>query len=450
MLSADHSARSGGTERIKAPLPTAQPGALADAGAAYGLLIALIFALQFGPLIGLLGFRWTGDQNWVLAGAARDAGVAMIVGLATVSWLSGRAHPVLLRSARWAIVMVLVYGVLALMSGSTLIVLALNLRRLALPPLLFLALLMIPWSSAQINNVFLWVVFTSVIVAVFGIVERSLPDTFWTDWLELESYTQANGFDRFGSLSFQESGRYYTYDLEPWLGAPSRRMLSSYLEPTTLAAAMALLLVLGLARRARGHTATGLLLLALGCGAATFSKGFVLFLLALFCWRLIGAPSPRHVLALSAAACAVAVLAAQLHLLEGPLQHIAGLDSGLRHLAAGNWLGEGIGEAGNYTNADTNVGEESGLGNAMGQTGLAAILPLLWVAAIVRDVYAAARARSDLGGPWLAAWLLFWTLTYLFSASSLAVGGNALGFALMALYLHPAMGARGATLAARS
>jgi hypothetical protein len=438
MLSVDHSVRAG-----------APTSAGAGAGAAFVLLMALIVALQFGPLIGLLGFRLTGDQNWVLAGALRDASVAMIVALAIVSWLSGRAHPLLQRSARWAIVMVLVYAVLALLSGSTLMVLALNLRRLALAPLLFLALLMIPWSSAQIDRIFRWVVFTSVVVAVFGIIEYALPDTFWTDVLELENYTRANGFDRFGSLSFQESGRYYSYDLERWVGAPSRRMLSSYLEPTTLAAAMALLLALALARRARGHAASGLLLLALGCGAATFSKGMLLFLLALISWRFIGAPSPRHVLAVSAAACAVALVAAQFQFLVGPLQHIAGLDSGLRHVAAGNWFGEGIGEAGNYTNADTNVGEESGLGNAMGQIGLAAMLPLLWVAAIVRDMHTAARARKDPGGPWLAAWLLFWTLTYLFSASSLAVGGNTLGFALMALYLHPAMGAGQAALAAR-
>jgi hypothetical protein len=60
-------------------------------------------------------------------------------------------------------------------------------------------------------------------------------------------------------------------------------------------------------------------------------------------------------------------------------------------------------------------------------------------------MHVAARTRRDPGGPWLAAWLLFWTLTYLFSASSLAVGGNSLGFALVALYLHPAMGARGSS-----
>jgi hypothetical protein len=33
-------------------------------------------------------------------------------------------------------------------------------------------------------------------------------------------------------------------------------------------------------------------------------------------------------------------------------------------------------------------------------------------------------------------------LTYLFSASSLGVGGNALGFAALALYLHPSSASR--------
>jgi hypothetical protein len=412
---------------------------LAAPAAPFVVIMALIFALQFGPLISLLGFHWTGDQNWVLGGAVRDAGVLLMAALAAISWLTARTHARLPRSAHWAMTMVLVYAALALVSGTSIMVLALNMRRLALAPLLFLSLLMIPWSASQINRIFRWMVLTSVVVAVFGIVERVLPETFWTTWMDLDSYTSANGFDRFGGLSFSESGRYYSWDLDRWTGAPVRRMISTYLEPTTLAAAMAVLLVMGMARVARGHAATGLVVLAGLCGIATVSKGFALFLLALLAWRTVGLPSPKHLLVLTAAACVVALLAGQLHL-EGPLEHVAGLDTGLRHLAAGHWLGQGIGEAGNYTNADGGVGEESGMGNVMGQAGIAALLPVLWVAAMARDVLRAGQLRRDPGAPWVAAWLLFWTVTYLFSASSLAVGGNALGFALLALYLHPATG----------
>ena len=53
---------------------------------------------------------------------------------------------------------------------------------------------------------------------------------------------------------------------------------------------------------------------------------------------------------------------------------------------------------------------------------------------------ATAVARRDPGGPWLAGWLLFWLISYLLSASSLGVGGNALGFMALVLYIHPAAG----------
>ena len=86
------------------------------------------------------------------------------------------------------------------------------------------------------------------------------------------------------------------------------------------------------------------------------------------------------------------------------------------------------------------VGDESGLGNAIAQVGLAGLLPLMWVRAMARDMLATGLARHDPGAPWLASWLVFWVLTFLFSASSQGVGGNALGFMALALYLHPASG----------
>jgi hypothetical protein len=129
--------------------------------------------------------------------------------------------------------------------------------------------------------------------------------------------------------------------------------------------------------------------------------------------------------------------------LEGALAHIEGLATALQHLSEGHWLGEGIGLAGNYTLSGADFGEESGLGNVIAQVGVVALISLQWIATLARDVLHASTARADAGGPWLAAWLLFWMATYLYSASSLGVSGNALGFLWLALYLHPSSGARG-------
>lgn len=401
------------------------------------LLLALIAALQFGPLIGLLGFLASGDPVWALNGALRDALVLALLALAIAARAGGAGAAPLPPSARWAGVLVGVLLAMAAASDSGLYITALNLRRLVLVPLLFLALLLLPWSPGQTDRLLRAIVASTALVALLGLAERLAPEALWTDWLQIEAYTAANGFDKFGSQAWADSGRFFSWDLAGWTGTPWRRLVSSYLEPTTLGAAMAALLALALARRARGHAALGLVLLALAAGGATLSKGFWLFLAVLALWRGLGVPSPRHLLALAAAGCVAAWTAAALQL-DGPLAHVGGLTSALQHLAGGSWWGEGLGSAGNYSNDALEIGDESGLGNAIAQVGLAAALPLLWVAALARDVLATGALRRDPGAPWLAAWLLFWLLSFLFSASSLGVGGNALGFAALALYLHPA------------
>jgi hypothetical protein len=403
---------------------------------AYALLVGLILALQFGPAIGLAGFNLSGDERWALNGAARDLLVLLLfaAGLAARTGRSRRGP--LPPSARWALAMIAVYAVMALLSSSSLFVLALNLRRIALVPLLFAALLMIPWTPGQIGRALGLIVTTSLIVAAVGLFERLMPDSFWFDVLDIETYTASNPLDPWAKVGFYDNGRFFTWDLAGWTGASSRRMVSTYLEPTTFAAGMAVLTTMGLARIARGRSAPLLLMLGTVCGIATLSKGFALFLILLLAWRLFGFPGPRHVLALVAGTSGVALAAAATGHLEGPFSHISGLASGLYYLLEGNLLGEGIGAAGGYSDVENDVGHESGLGTAIGQVGLAALLPLLWVRSVARETLHAAAARGDPGGPWLASWLVFWTVTFLLSASSLGVGGNALGFMALALYLR--------------
>ena len=61
-----------------APIPAAAPVQRAPVLPMLGML-ALIVALQFGPLIGLLGFLATSDPVWALGGASRDALVLALV-----------------------------------------------------------------------------------------------------------------------------------------------------------------------------------------------------------------------------------------------------------------------------------------------------------------------------------------------------------------------------------
>ncbi|MDT7838926.1 hypothetical protein [Aquabacterium sp. OR-4] len=420
------------------------PGAAAARHCHAGVLwlaMALIVLLQFGPLIGLVGYRLSENPLWPLSAVLRDVLVAALVLLALHALCSAPVHRRWPASLRWAALLVVGVGLASLSSDSGLFTLALNLRRLALVPLLFLAVSLLPWSRQQLAQLMALLVASSVLVALLGLVDRLGGDGLWTEWLRIEAFTAANGLDRYGKIPFDQNGRYHSWDLEPVLGGPVRRALSSYLEPTTLAAGMAAALALLLARQARGHRQPWALALVLACGLLTVSKGFVLYLLLLLAWRVLGVPAPQHVLQLSLGAVLVALAVVARGLSEGAFSHLGGVATALAHLADGHWLGEGVGEVGNYANNTEEVGAESGLGNAIAQIGVVAFLPLLWLHALARQTLDQARRSGDAGGPWLASWALFWTASYVFSASSQGVGGNALGFLALALYLHPAASA---------
>lgn len=436
--------------RAQMPLPL-NAAAAGGAPAAFVVMVLLIVALQFGPAIGLVGFRLTGSTAWTLIGGARDGLVLVLVTLAVASLLAAPRPWHAPACVRWALLLVVVYAGFALASPEHPVLVALNLRRLAVVPLLFVALLLLPWSRPQLERLMALVLASSVLVALIGLAERFSPDALWTHVLDIGAYMAANPLDPWALLPFEHSGRFFSWDLEPRTGLVLRRLVSTYLEPTTLAPTLALGMLLALAARARrrlGADPFGLpdwagavplwAPLFLLAGVLTVSKGFVVFIGLLLLWRWLGAPQPRQVFLLSAVGIAVALLLGESGYTEGAFSHLAGLASATRYLLEGHLLGEGLGAGGNYTMADTDVGTESGLGNGIAQVGLAALLPLLWVRAIALHAWRVAVARRDPGGPWIAAWLLLWFLTYLLSASSLGVGGNALGFTVLALYLHPA------------
>jgi hypothetical protein len=430
---------------------------------AFVLMTALIVSLQFGPAIGLIGFRLTGSTAFTLVGAARDGLVLALVGMALGALLVSTARWQAPASVRWALLLVAVVVAFAWVSPEQPLLVALNLRRLALVPLLFIALLLLPWTRLQLDRLMALVLASSLVVAVLGLAERFAPDALWTSVLDIGAFMSSNPLDPWGQLPFEQSGRFFSWDLEASTGLVVRRLVSTYLEPTTLAPTLALAMLLAMAARARwkaGLAATGLPawasatpLLApvfLVAGVLTLSKGFIVFLGLLVLWRWLGVPQPRQVFLLAAAGIALSLALGEAGYTEGPFSHMVGLTTAVHYLLEGQLFGEGLGAAGNYAIGDTDVGTESGLGNGIAQIGLAALLPLLWVRAIAQEAWQAAVARRDPGGPWIAAWLLLWFLTYLLSASSLGVGGNALGFAALALYLHPAWDAeRNTALEAR-
>lgn len=151
----------------------------------FWLMVGLIVSLQFGPIIGLLGFRLTGSTAFTLAGGARDGLVIALVTLAGASLLMSTAPWRLPASAQWALFMVLVYLVFALASPENPLLVALNLRRLGLVPMLFVALIVLPWSAVQLQRLMALIIGSSVVVAAFGLIERFSPTTLWSSVLDV-------------------------------------------------------------------------------------------------------------------------------------------------------------------------------------------------------------------------------------------------------------------------
>lgn len=428
------SVEAGATQSLSSPLRMTRREPLF----AYAALVALVLTLQFSPIVGLIGYRLTGANGWSSMGVVRDALVLLlgaavllrsVLTLQLVRWT---------RSLAWAAITLITLAILAVVSTADPVFIALNLRRMLIFPLLFFAVAAAQLGSHQIHSLLRLILNTTVFVAVFGIIEYFSPNALWRDHLRVVEYFSSNPLDPFGVLPFEESGRFFSWDLHGLFGGPIRRAVSTYLEPTTLAAAFICGICLAAAaRRLQQKNATLKLLLILACGVLTLSKALGLFLIAMVLYVHFRVPSPRWILTLTIIGGGFALWAQSVGLTWGKFEHVGGLASAISHVASGHYLGEGIGNAGITENIwEVEIGAESGLGHLMAQVGLVALIYLLWIQSIAADVIRRARERRDPSGIYLASMVLGWFISFLFSASSLGIGGNALVFLALSLYLH--------------
>lgn len=406
---------------------------------AYAALFALVLALQFSPIVGLIGYRLTGASGWSSMGIVRDALVLLlsaavllrsVLTLRLVRWT---------RSVAWGFITLITLAILAVISTADLIFVALNLRRLLIFPLLFFSVAAAQLGPNQILSLLRLILNTTVFVALFGIIEYFAPNRLWEDFFRVVDFFSSNPLDPFGALPFEESGRFFTWDLQGLFGGPVRRAVSTYLEPTTLAAAMMGGICLAAAARRLRQKGAGIkLLLVLACGVLTLSKALGLFLIAMVLYVRFRVPSPRWIFTLTVIGCGFALWVQSIGLTIGMFEHIAGLATAVDHVTSGHFFGEGIGNAGNYAaeGSDLEIGSESGLGNLLAQVGMAALIYIFWIQSLAADVIRRARERRDKTGVYFASMVLGWFISFLFSASSLGIGGNALLFLALSLYLH--------------
>lgn len=406
---------------------------------AYTALFALVLTLQFSPIVGLIGYRVTGASGWSSIGIARDALVLLLGAAVLLRSLLTLRLVRWTRSVAWSSITLITLAILAVISTADLIFVALNLRRLLMFPLLFFAVAAAQLSPSQILGLIRLVLNTTAFVAVFGIIEYFAPNSLWRDYFKVVDFFSSNPLDPFGALPFEETGRFFTWDFQSIFGGPVRRAVSTYLEPTTLASALICGICLAAAARRLGQKNAGFkFLLILACGVLTLSKAFGLFLIVMALYVHFRVPSPRWIFALTIIGGGFALWAHSIGLIVGKFEHIAGLATAIHHVTGGNLLGEGIGNAGNYAalGSDMEIGAESGLGNLLAQVGLAALIYLIWIQSLAVDVIRRARERRDRTGVYFAGMVLGWFISFLFSASSLGIGGNSLIFLVLSLYLH--------------
>lgn len=406
---------------------------------AYATLVALVLTLQFSPIAGLVAYRLTGASSWSMISISRDV-LILLLGAAVFSQSLLRLRITRwTNSVTWAFLTLITLTFFALISTADIASVALNLRRLFFFPLLFFVVAAARLSQSQILALIRLIFNTTVIVAILGIAEFFAPDSLWRDFLKVVDFFSSNPFDPFGALPFEETGRFFSWDLQSVIGGSIRRAVSTYLEPTTLAAALICGTCLAAAARRSGQDGAGIkLALILICGALTISKAFGLFLIAMVLYVYLRFPSPTWIFPLTIIGGLFASWASSLGLIEGKFEHVAGLASAINHFIKGSFIGEGIGNAGNYAGLDSEieVGAESGLGNFLAQVGFGALIYLFWIQSVASDVIKRARERQDRTGIYFASMLLGWFISFLFSASSLGVGGNGLIFLSLSLYLH--------------
>ena len=250
-------------------------------------------------------------------------------------------------------------------------------RRFASLPIIFLAGRLLPPSLQQMDRSLRYLVGLAILVALFGIIERLvLGDWFWTRLLDV-SHVRSSLVDQ----GFASNRSHLIHDMPAnWFtfvsGVPVRRLVSTFLEPTTLGLFLAFAIATGAfamagwrARRRVGWVvAMSILTVTL---ILTLGKGGYLALLIMGAVALLRAARSNALLILLLAGIIVGVglLVGQFLPLGANLdRHLAGLGSGMLHVLT-DPLGSGLGSTG-FWGVQSSIGNDSTLGAVASQLGI--------------------------------------------------------------------------------
>jgi len=273
-------------------------------------------------------------------------------------------------------------------------------------------------------------------VALFGLVEYFLNSSFWDQIIKLPEYWKAEG-DIFAATkgTVEASGKFYSYDLYPFIGQKVRRMVSFYTEAKPLASYCIFLFPFiyfiesGLKRNI-------LLLLVIVVGVLTFSKGFVLVVLLCYSQVFIKI-NPSFFWYTFIVFLGFGATIYYLGIGIGPLSHLNGLYSGFLVFLNGKFLGAGLGTSGNYSSEllESLGGGESGYGALMAQVGIGALLFQFYLYVVSKKIYKYYKQTNSLVYYATFICLFGWYINFLYSEAALGFRGNIFVFLTIGLVL---------------
>jgi hypothetical protein len=419
------------------------------------LLLAYFWFLRSRPVVLIVGLLiWLSVERFILTAvsARLDATTLtwllaykelffpflMLVGLprARQVWAATRG------AVRFVDVAAILFGVAILialtLSGAPLQTRVLYARRFAELPLVYIAARLLPIKLADVRAILVAIVAVAVPVALFGFLERSILETVvWRDLVPAAQYhhlSMAAGITAYTGESHIEQ-LYQGLPLNFFqfgVGETVRRLVSTYMEPTTLAMYLAFAAAVTLALwpgKWRAYAVAAILALAT---ALTLGKAGVLVLVVAGGYAVVAhlrpeLRRPAVVVGIAAGIGVIGVVGAAAMQLFGSwssvLAHLNGLNDGFNSVVHAPF-GHGLGFGGDFGVGQT--GAESSIGVMLVQIGLLGVA--IWIAWLlglgVACALAARRSGLELVCLTLAVAIFAFFVTAAFTESAGGLLGN--------------------------
>jgi|GEM_PF-4428029 len=313
----------------------------------------------------------------------------------------------------------------------------LNSRKILIPFIMFLAFSSLIYKQQDIYKFKLFYYRITFIICVFGIIEFLLPLFFWDRVLGIPFYW--NAADNINITSIHDVGRGYTSDLIFITGKKFKRMLSFFLEPTTLGTYLSLSYAYFLFAQQVKNRKVFLRLIFLS-GFLCFSKIFLISIILVTILKRYKFKLSQMYFFFFFFFLLIGYFLYGKPKAHGAISHILGFYSGFE-IACNNIFGLGLGMAGNRPELhypgimNGRYGGESGIGNIWAQIGFLGSLVIVFIYRLHKRFIGIYNDTKNSDYYALSVMLFVYYINLLLSASSLSLKANFILFIVIGVYI---------------